>query len=1750
MKNPASRGWQFSLRSAVCLVVFLPWAAAADTIIPGGQSRPTRPGRSPGRHYILQNDLNIQGTDGPDGVTTLTIEPGAVVRVGDYRAIHVGYGAPGALVADGDAAGGPATILFTTSNPSPARGLWYGIRFQVQAHPSSVLRNVVVEYAGNTWAGNCGAVEVNTEASVVVLMERLTVRESGYAGLWAYRGTLDVRDSVFTGTNSYNVFIGGSYDPHLSGTITGSTLESVYYAADWPRIAWTGNTFENWGAVTSWIAANDIGVFSTENTFHGVPGAYVRVVGRELSTDATWGTGAGPYVTLGDGDFVVQGTDGDDNVTTLTLLPGVEWRIGSWFRQLLIGNAAPGALVADGDAAGGPAPIRFTSVAASPAPGDWCGIRFTRKAHPSSILRNVIVEYAGTTGTIQGNQAAIEFNTEPSVAIRLERVTIPNSAYWGIAVYQATLDIRGVSIANTVSYSMYIYPSYGTTVAGTVADSSLESIWYANDTPRIAWTGNTFENWGAVTSWIAANDIGVLSRENTFRGVPGAHVRVVGRELSTDATWGTGAGPFVTLGESDFVVQGADGDDNVTTLTLLPGVEWRFGSEFRQLMIGNAATGALVADGDAAGGPAPIRFTSAAASPAPGDWFGLRFTRKAHPGSILRNVIVEYAGTTGTNQGNQAAIEFNTEPSVAIRLERVTIPNSAYWGIAVYQATLDIRGVSIANTVSYSMYIYPSYGTMLAGTVADSSLESIWYANDTPRITWTGNTFENWGARRSVVALEDIGALSTGNTFHKVNGAATSLTGLRISKDATWSPAPGAYVTSVASGAIDVRGTDGGDGVTTLTLLPGVEFRFRYPCQLFRIGNGEPGALVADGSAGANPAPIVFTTDGPTVGRGSWGTLLFDQMARPSLLRNVVVEYGGSTGCANGVLEVNTDPAVTTTVERAIVRDNQGVGLYLASGTVVFRDSTVTGTTTALRLAGAGATSVLEDLSLNADTYAVYAVNTTATINHSDLLGGSWGVYNQTPSYQVDARNNWWGNPSGPSAEGPGTGRQVSAGVLFNPWLGHSDLLNIVGSQGGNSGLVTVEITGGDLDPGASVVLALAGQPDIVAVSVVGDPCRCRLVAVFDLTGKLPGVYDLVIRNPDGSEKRKLASFRVVEGGGEPSLRVLIELPQHVRPLRNYMLRLGYRNEGTQDMPAQLLTVTSPENALMRLNPSDPFAPGPLQVIALGHDESAGVLPPGQTFWIPIQIRTPDLPPHTMVNFEVGRLTADATPIDWDAWEQQVKPPGINAEGWAAVWGNVRSRIGETYADYLAALTQDAAYLVTHGGKTSRVGDLWTFEMLGAADKMIPNSVLAYSRDAFAPARGPALGFTRFALADIVERLRLGPFGRGWSHEWEVSLARPDASTIVVTMPGGLQRTFVNHRGGWESPAGDGGKLVETAAGFELRDAGGSVRRFDAGGNFTRIEDAQGNRLTLTYDAGRLARIERWDGQHLDLAWSGERIVRLQDDAGRVVEYGYDGSWEHLVSVTMSGGRQTRYTYVSAPGTPSDHALGSIQNPGGAFRYFQYDTEGKLAAQWRDGGSERERFTHPSTGELQLTDAVDAVTMVHLGHAAMPLEVVDPLGGRTLYRYDDRLKLRERTGPLGAVWTFAYDAAGNLSETRDPAGSVIRRGYTPDFGRLGWLSDPNSHVIDYQYDAQGNLSGVARVDATTESFSHGPTGDLLTQTNRRGGDDLLRLRCPGPSHPHDVSRRANRRQRVRRARASRQGRGQHLRRDPHGIRRA
>ena len=61
---------------------------------------------------------------------------------------------------------------------------------------------------------------------------------------------------------------------------------------------------------------------------------------------------------------------------------------------------------------------------------------------------------------------------------------------------------------------------------------------------------------------------------------------------------------------------------------------------------------------------------------------------------------------------------------------------------------------------------------------------------------------------------------------------------------------------------------------------------------------------------------------------------------------------------------------------------------------------------------------------------------TNAVINGNNIPATSgYGVFNANATGTVDATGNWWGDESGPSGEGPGSGASVSTFVEFSGWL-------------------------------------------------------------------------------------------------------------------------------------------------------------------------------------------------------------------------------------------------------------------------------------------------------------------------------------------------------------------------------------------------------------------------------------------------------------------------------------------------------------------------------------------------------------------------------------------------------------------------------------------------------------------------------------------------------------------------------------------
>jgi flagellar hook assembly protein FlgD len=637
----------------------------------------------------------------------------------------------------------------------------------------------------------------------------------------------------------------------LNATVNPNNSEATVYFEWGPDTSYGNSTTpESIGNGTTGVSfSKSLTGFSLNTTYHyrvvatngfgtsyGYDVSFTTTAGTTVSgtifTDTTWTYAGSPYIVIG--NIFVYGTSSEP---TLTIEPGVEVRFNGLYYLSIGYSLYKGRLVAQGTSAN---PIIFTSNNASPAAGNWYGIRFYNHATTESSLDYVTVEYAG----YQYGSIYIS-NSSPSI----NNSSIINNANKGI-------DITGNSaplITNSVISSNVTYGIY-------VAN---------NSTPLISSTAISSNGSYAIS--ISANDAGGLGAGNSANsnGIYGIELRA--STIASDSTWPYQPVPYIVTGNISVY-----GISTEPTLTIEPGVEVRF-SGLYYLNIGYSSyKGRLAVQGTSAN---PIIFTSSNASPAAGNWYGIRFYNHATTESSLDYVTIEYAGY----QYGGIYIS-NSSPTIT----NSTIRRSKYDGM--YMA-----GDS-APAITYSV-------------ISDNSSEGVYVSGTNASVAFiTNTTFENNGSYSLDIPV--IAVLGAGNIYNENSGI--KLSGSTVSTDTTWSYQATPYI---VTGHINVYGAS----EPTLTIEPGTEIRFdgRY---YLKVGSSSTskGTLLAQGTASS---PIKFTSVNQT--SGDWyGIQFYYQAATGSVLDNVTVEYGGYSN--GGIYINNSSPAISNSV----IRNNSNKGIY------------------------------------------------------------------------------------------------------------------------------------------------------------------------------------------------------------------------------------------------------------------------------------------------------------------------------------------------------------------------------------------------------------------------------------------------------------------------------------------------------------------------------------------------------------------------------------------------------------------------------------------------------------------------------------------------------------------------------------------------------------------------------------------------------------------------------------------------------
>ena len=282
--------------------------------------------------------------------------------------------------------------------------------------------------------------------------------------------------------------------------------------------------------------------------------------------------------------------------------------------------------------------------------------------------------------------------------------------------------------------------------------------------------------------------------------------------------------------------------------------------------------GTLVADGTSS---EHITFTSAKASPGPGDWRYLRFSYP-ESGCILDYCDFSYGGYS--SYGMISLYSTGTNVSIS----NSTASHSATYGILCdNNSSPVITGCTIDDNTSYGIYC-----TSQSCTPAISDCT----------ITDNGN----YSIRMYATGVEAItGTMSiTGNTPNAIEIPGGNVNGLG-DDTATWLYHQVPYI---FTGSISV------DNAKTLTLSPRITIKFKPASSLNFTING---TLVADG----NPTQhITFTSDRGTPLPGDWRYLYLTSPESGCILDYCDFSYGGYTNYGMiSLYNAGTNVSITNT---------------------------------------------------------------------------------------------------------------------------------------------------------------------------------------------------------------------------------------------------------------------------------------------------------------------------------------------------------------------------------------------------------------------------------------------------------------------------------------------------------------------------------------------------------------------------------------------------------------------------------------------------------------------------------------------------------------------------------------------------------------------------------------------------------------------------------------------------------------------
>lgn len=303
----------------------------------------------------------------------------------------------------------------------------------------------------------------------------------------------------------------------------------------------------------------------------------------------------------------------------------------------------------------------------------------------------------------------------------------------------------------------------------------------------------------------------------------------------------------------------------------------------------------------------------------------------------------------------------------------------------------------------------------------------------------------------------------------------------------------------------------------------------------------------------------------------------------------------------------------------------------------------------------------------------------------------------------------------------------------------------------------------------------------------------------------------------------------------------------------------------------------------------------------------------------------------------------------------------------------------------------------------------------------------------------------------------------------------------------------------------------------------------------TTVNDCDGNKVVMTYDASKRVSTQQWNGNNQIRFTYGPAT---DTPTGLVLPTGSTGVWDERAKANIfyytkankvferdleqsidSTGQYFWYVmdewgfngYKAATHTVFDRGttaslydmysgnLMEVTAPGSRKTTYTYDA-------WNNRTSEKDNLNRTTTftydaehHPTSITDPLNNVTATTYTAAGLPATVTDARNKVTTFTYDAYGYPATATNAANETLTFSYDAGGRKLWEETPTGK--RTSYTyDDRDQVKTVTDPLLNVTTTTYDTKGRKSTVQDAEGRTTTYTYNDTRNLLWKTaDAKGG---------------------------------------------------